>query len=483
MGSKRPYSYRWRLFWIIFILMLTTFIVIAVFQYKREQDMRVEQVSKQLHLVKERIIKAYEQDISLLPFTNFLSGYESEISGGVYDMSTGRLMYNIGVNNRLQDYPDSQPGATYDLPDGALEREERVMSGKQPYLTLTGISPDGKVYVRISQKYDMDWTAPFTAEKDMWFTLLGVFVATTVALVYSTRYLGKNVTLLRDFANLAASGVEVIDENKFPHDELGDISRQIVKLYQAKDEAVKRSKREHEIAIHAVEEKARIKRQLTNNINHELKTPIGVIKGFVDTIISDPSMSPETRNRFLQRTQENVDRLCNLLSDVSAMTRLEEGGKNVPVAEINFHDLVFGIENDLMESGLAGDMAFIYNLPLDCVVEGNASLLTGMVSNLIKNAAQYSHGTEMGINLIVENAKFYTFSFYDNGSGVEPHHLPHLFERFYRIDAGRSRKAGGTGLGLPIVKNTVEALGGTISAHNRSEGGLEFVFTLKKWRG
>ena len=87
----------------------------------------------------------------------------------------------------------------------------------------------------------------------------------------------------------------------------------------------------------------------------------------------------------------------------------------------------------------------------------------------------------MGIKLVVESEKHYTFSFYDNGVGVEPDHLPHLFERFYRVDAGRSRKSGGTGLGLPIVKNTIEALGGSISVHNRTEGGLEFLFTLEKW--
>ena len=87
----------------------------------------------------------------------------------------------------------------------------------------------------------------------------------------------------------------------------------------------------------------------------------------------------------------------------------------------------------------------------------------------------------MGLRMVVESEKYYTFSFYDNGTGVDAEHLPHLFERFYRIDAGRSRNFGGAGLGLPIVKSTVEALGGSISVHNRTGGGLEFVFTLKKW--
>ena len=86
----------------------------------------------------------------------------------------------------------------------------------------------------------------------------------------------------------------------------------------------------------------------------------------------------------------------------------------------------------------------------------------------------------MGIRLVAESGKYYTFAFWDNGTGVDPTHLPHLFDRFYRVDSGRSRKTGGTGLGLPIVKNIIESLGGSMSVSNRAGGGLQFMFTLKK---
>ena len=98
-----------------------------------------------------------------------------------------------------------------------------------------------------------------------------------------------------------------------------------------------------------------------------------------------------------------------------------------------------------------------------------------------RNADFHSHGTECGVKLISENKREYRFSFYDNGTGVGEEHLAHLFERFYRIDKGRSRKVGGTGLGLPIVKNTINVMGGAITVSNRPEGGLEFRFTLLKW--
>ena len=329
----------------------------------------------------------------------------------------------------------------------------------------------------------MPFNVPFKdlfGKKSFWPLIILLIVASALSYI-STKLLTRNVTLLRDFAQKAADGKVDYDVSKFPHDELGDISREIIKIYQEKDAAVSKSEKEHKVAINAIEEKARVKKQLTNNINHELKTPVGVIRGYLETIRSNPDMDNDTKNHFLNRAYENVERLCNLLTDVGAITLLEDGAKNIPVSEVDFHDLVFTIEHDLRVTGIAGNMKFNYDIPLNCYVKGNSNLLTGLISNLIKNAAQYSHGTEMGIKLVVESEKHYTFSFYDNGVGVEPDHLPHLFERFYRVDAGRSRKSGGTGLGLPIVKNTIEALGGSISVHNRTEGGLEFLFTLEKW--
>jgi signal transduction histidine kinase len=84
------------------------------------------------------------------------------------------------------------------------------------------------------------------------------------------------------------------------------------------------------------------------------------------------------------------------------------------------------------------------------------------------------------VSLIGRNDNYYSFTFYDNGTGVDEEHLPHLFDRFYRIDKGRSRKLGGTGLGLPIVKSSINKMGGSITVRNRKGGGLEYIFTLRR---
>ena len=106
--------------------------------------------------------------------------------------------------------------------------------------------------------------------------------------------------------------------------------------------------------------------------------------------------------------------------------------------------------------------------------------LNSVLSNLVKNSVAYSQGTQMGIELLGRSQSYYTFAFYDNGVGVGEEHLSRLFDRFYRVDAGRSRKAGGTGLGLPIVKSAINTMGGSISVRNRRGGGLEFIFTLPR---
>lgn len=310
--------------------------------------------------------------------------------------------------------------------------------------------------------------------------VLGLF---SIATIYQgASHLSKNIALLRDFTNQVANNLPLtIKASQFPSDEIGEIFSQIIQIYQDKGVAVEQSEIEHHIAKHATEEKGRIKRQLTNNINHELKTPIGIIKGYIDTILGDPQMDATTQRHFIEQTQQHVARLCALLNDISTITRLDEAAI-IPTNDVNVHDVVYSISNDIKAMSITDKISFKHDIPLNCIVKANQGLLNEALLNLIRNAATYSHGTEMGLILDNENNDYYIFRFYDNGVGVEEKHLAHLFDRFYRIDIGRSRKSGGTGLGLPIVKNTIKSFGGDISVRNRVEGGLEFRFTLPKWK-
>lgn len=239
-----------------------------------------------------------------------------------------------------------------------------------------------------------------------------------------------------------------------------------------------------EISINDVtqeEEQVRLKRQLTQNIAHELKTPVSSIQGYLETIVSNENIPREKINVFLERCYAQSNRLSRLLRDISVLTRMDEAANMIDMERVDISVLVGNIINEVSLELDEKHITVINSLKKSIQIKGNYSLLYSIFRNLMDNAIAYA-GTniQININCFREDEKFYYFSFADTGIGVSPEHLNRLFERFYRVDKGRSRKLGGTGLGLAIVKNAVIIHGGNISAKNNQGGGLEFVFTLAK---
>lgn len=239
-----------------------------------------------------------------------------------------------------------------------------------------------------------------------------------------------------------------------------------------------------EISINDItqeEEQARLKRQLTQNIAHELKTPVSSIQGYLETIISNPNIPQENVRVFLERSYAQSNRLTFLLRDISVLTRMDEAPELVEKEQVNLSKIVENILNEVALGLEEKHITVVNKLPSEVILTGSSSLLYSIFRNLIDNAIAYAgNDIQITINCFREDEKFYYFSFSDTGVGVPEEHLNRLFERFYRVDKGRSRKLGGTGLGLAIVKNAVLFHGGTIFAKNMPKGGLEFVFTLKK---
>lgn len=239
-----------------------------------------------------------------------------------------------------------------------------------------------------------------------------------------------------------------------------------------------------EISINDItqeEEQARLKRQLTQNIAHELKTPVSSIQGYLETIICNPNIPQENVRVFLERSYAQSNRLTFLLRDISVLTRMDEAPELVEKEQVNLSKIVENILNEVALGLEEKHITVVNKLPSEVILTGSSSLLYSIFRNLTDNAIAYAgNDIQITINCFREDEKFYYFSFSDTGVGVPEEHLNRLFERFYRVDKGRSRKLGGTGLGLAIVKNAVLFHGGTIFAKNMPKGGLEFVFTLKK---
>ncbi len=225
-------------------------------------------------------------------------------------------------------------------------------------------------------------------------------------------------------------------------------------------------------------DKQRLKRQLTNNINHELKTPICSILGYMDMILNNPNLDAEQCRQFVSKSYDQAERLRQLMMDLSTITRIDEAGNMIERERVDLTTLIQDVKDDVIPQLEKQFMTIKSNIAKDLYIEGNHSLLYSVFRNLVDNAIAYSGGRTIWIDLIAEDSEKYYFSLRDNGIGIEQKHLQYIFERFYRVDKGRSRKAGGTGLGLSIVKNAVLFHSGKIDARIEEMGGLEFRFSL-----
>ena len=239
----------------------------------------------------------------------------------------------------------------------------------------------------------------------------------------------------------------------------------------------------YEISINDIsrqEEESRMKRQLTQNVSHELKTPVSSIQGYLETILSNPDLSSDKRQFFLERCYSQSTRLTGLLRDISVLNRLDEASEMFDLTEVNITKLIAEIQKECSQDMEEKHITSEIILPGDPTVFGNNSLLYSIFRNLYDNAIAYAgENIKITVNCYKEDPKYYYFSFSDNGVGIPEEHINRIFERFYRVDKGRSRKIGGTGLGLSIVKNGVNFHKGQISAKSSPGKGVTFFFTSK----
>lgn len=228
------------------------------------------------------------------------------------------------------------------------------------------------------------------------------------------------------------------------------------------------------------EENSKLKRQLSLNMSHELKTPVSSIQGYVETILNNPKLDEKQRTQFLSRCHVQTKRLTSLLRDINTLNRIDEVPDQLEKTSLDLNRLIDGIKNDVQLSLSQRNMTAEIHIPEEIPIIGNEGLLYSVFRNLFDNSIAYA-GDGSCIRLVcpgIENGMWH-FQYSDNGVGISDEHLPSIFNRFYRVDKGRSRRIGGTGLGLAIVKNAVQFHGGNIVVQQSPSGELVFDFTLK----
>ena len=478
MVSVIRLSYHRRLFLLLFAFSWTIILCFISFQYMREKQYKSEFLNAQLQLYNTNIIKDIENGYSCKESVNGNKQPFEELRISIITLS-GTVVYDNMLSLDSLDNHSLRPEIARALKkgNGFHIGRQSASDGREYFYSATR---GDTVIVRTAIPYSSSLKELLKADWNFLGIMLTVSLVMSFFAYFATRRLGKNIERLNHFAAKAENGESFDEEEPFPNDELGSISNHIVKLYAQWQQTIKDRDIAHEARLREEQEKIRIKRQLTNNINHELKTPVASIQVCLETLLSGINLSEEKRLELIERCYTNNERLRRLLNEVSLITRMEDGSQLIGKEAVDINNIINEIaaELEIMPEDERFTLHTNFNEPI--VVDGNPSLIGSIFRNLTENAIAYSGGKNIYISLLENNDDNCRISFEDDGCGVEEKQLPRLFERFYRVDKGRSRQMGGTGLGLAIVKHAVQFHGGNINVTNRAGGGLKFEFTIKK---
>ncbi len=303
-------------------------------------------------------------------------------------------------------------------------------------------------------------------DKHFTYIIILLLLLLTVIIFYISRKLSKPILALRQFITIINSSSKDYENLRFPKDEFGDVCRQIIDTYSN------------------YEKTKLYKEQMSHNVAHELKTPVTAIRAYLETILNSPEMGREMITKFANKAYSQSLRLSSLINDVSTLNKLDEKSSSFQNEDVVIsqclNEVLTEIGYKLEENGVEFTSLISTNLRLT----GCYSLIYSLFKNLIDNSIE--HGGKnikitlsAGINQIPGDGGYrIDFTFTDTGKGIPPENLQRIFDRFYRIEEGRTRKRGGCGLGLAIVQNAVQYHRGEITVDNRSEGGVIFKFHL-----
>ncbi|MBQ8694496.1 MAG: sensor histidine kinase [Bacteroidaceae bacterium] len=428
MASAISLSFHKQLFLQLIFFSWAIVLCFIGFQYLREKEYKSEFLDAQLQQYNRHLLVAVEDGES---YEEYIASHEKPFDDLRITLITlsGAVVYDNTIEANSLDNHVKRPEIKDALENGSGYHigRQSASDGREYFYSATC---GERVIVRTAIPYSSTLNDLLSADWSFLITMISITLAMSVVAYFTTRKLGK------------------------------DIER--VNRYEAE------------------REKNRLKRQLTNNINHELKTPVASIQVCLETLLSGITLSEEKRQELIERCYTQNERLRRLLNDVSLITRMEDGGAFISRERVAINEIIDEVAGELDIMPEEERMMLHTDFSEEIIIDGNPSLIGSIFRNLTENSIAYSEGKNIYISLLENNVRMCRIRFEDDGKGVKDEQLPHLFERFYRVDKGRSRQKGGTGLDLAIVKHAVQFHGGNITVTNRPGGGLRFDFTLKK---
>ena len=478
MASVIKLSYHKRLLLTLLTFSWSIAICFIGFQYLREKEYKSEYLNAQLQLYNKHLIKTVESGLS---YKEHIATHEQpfeELRVSIITLE-GTVVYDNMLSLDFLDNHRLRPEVAGALKKGSAYHigRQSASDGRDYFYSATR---GEQVIVRTAIPYSASLHELLETDWNFLGIMISISIAMSILAYFATRRLGKHIERLNRFAAKAEKGEAFDEDELFPNDELGSISNHIIQLYAQWQQTIKDRDIAHEAALREEQEKIRIKRQLTNNINHELKTPVASIQVCLETLLSGINLSEEKRQELIERCYTNNERLRRLLGDVSLITRMEDGSQLIGKESVVINNIINEIAGELEIMPEEEQFTLHASFNEQVIVNGNPSLIGSIFRNLTENAIAYSGGKNLYISLIENDENQCKIRFEDDGCGVEEKQLSRLFERFYRVDKGRSRQMGGTGLGLAIVKHAVQFHNGTITVTTRPNGGLRFDFSLRK---
>ncbi len=476
-------SYSTKLLLTVVAILTICEVAFLVFQFNREQRYREEMLNAQLTLLNYQLLDHYEGgvvNVELWERTIDLPIQDLQLA--IFD-TEGNLIYdNTGIASSVN---------PLELPEIKMAEESELHRGFNVHNNDEEDDDDFYYYAALKEGdliartgalgHDVGIAEFMSIDRTfLWYAII-IYVLVIALTWYATSRIGRTVKRLSEFAQAAEKGQEIYDTKVFPRNELGTIAHNIVLIYVRWQRTLAERDRQAEIAAKEEKEKAKLKKELTNNINHELKTPVSAISLALDTYYTQKDkLSDAQRDMLIARCKANSDRLLTMIQDILALNRLEDGVDSINKELLSLRDIVDDIADTLLPKAEDAGIGFEIDLPETMMMLGNAPLLESIFNNLINNAILYSGGSTISIFLQNEDDKSYRIIIADDGTGIPEEHFEHLFDRFYRIESGRSRKKGGSGIGLAIVKGAAKFHGGDITVRNAPSGGLEYTLTLSK---
>lgn len=428
MASVIKLSYHKRLFLVIIVFLWSVVFCFIGFQYMREQQYKSDFLSAQLQLYNRHLLEVVEEGLSYEEYIMTHNKPFDELRVTIITLS-GAVVYDNILSIDSLDNHRERPEVVQAMKNGSGYHigRQSASDGREYFYSAT---KGERVVVRTAIPYSSSLQELLKADWTFLTIMIVISSFMSVVAYFITRHIGMTI--------------------------------ERVNYYEAE------------------QEKSRLKRQLTNNINHELKTPVASMQVCLETLLSGINLSEDKKMELIERCYANNERLRRLLNDVSLITRLEYGSQLISKEPVVINHIINEIADELDIMPEEERMTLNIDFNEQVVIDGNTSLIGSVFRNLTENAIAYSGGKNIYISLIKNNETECYIRFEDDGRGVDEEQLPRLFERFYRVDKGRSRQMGGTGLGLAIVKHAVQFHGGNVSVTNRAEGGLRFEFSLKK---